>query len=211
MSLDAGRLRHRIILQKQQETQDPQSGAIVVTWIDVATVWAAIEPVSAREFVSAQNEISKITTKIIVRYRDDVTAKMRAYHAFKRMYYNIEGVLSDKESGLEYLTLPCSEGVRYVEGDPSAVVCVNLEKPRIVGGAAPIGEEIIASNGLWANDPISYTYQWYVNDIAITGATSKQWVVNANVDDIVTVRVVAVNEAGNSPGEFSAGVLVTND
>lgn len=111
--LDTGKLRHRLIIQYQIETQDQTDGAIAVVWADLATVWAAIEPISAREFVASQAEASNIVGRVTIRYRDDITAKMRFYHAYKNMYYNIEGILSDKDSGLEYITCPVSEGLRY--------------------------------------------------------------------------------------------------
>jgi SPP1 family predicted phage head-tail adaptor len=110
--LAAGRLRHRVVIQYPVEIQDETNGAINVIWADLATVWAAIEPLSAREFIAAQSEVSKVTSKIIIRYRNDIDAKMRLYHFSKDMYYNIEGILADKDSGLEYITLPVSEGVR---------------------------------------------------------------------------------------------------
>ena len=101
----AGDLRHRVKIQYSVESQNAVTGSISVTWTDLATVWAKIEPLSARDFVAAQAEQSKVVARITVRYRDDVTAKMRIYHAAKNAYYNIEGVLADKESGYEYLTL----------------------------------------------------------------------------------------------------------
>lgn len=113
MIWNLSKLRHRVIIQQQMEAQDPNTGAITVTWQNLATVWADIAPLSAREFVTAQQEDSKVNTRITIRYRADVTPKMRAYHASKGLYYNIEGVLSDLDSGLEYLTLPCSHGLRY--------------------------------------------------------------------------------------------------
>lgn len=113
MPLAAGKLRHRLELQRPVETQDLNTGAINVVWVRIATIWGAIEPMSAKEFITAQSEDSKINTRIIVRYRSDINAKLRLYHPNKDMYYNIEGVLADKDSGLEYLTLPCSEGLRY--------------------------------------------------------------------------------------------------
>lgn len=119
--LKSGLLRHRLTIQYPVETQNQDTGAIDVVWTDVATVWGSIEPISAREFIAAQSEDSKVSTRITIRYRNDIDAKMRLYHAAKGQYYNIEGVLSDKESGLEYLTLPCSEGLRYY-GDVSAYV-----------------------------------------------------------------------------------------
>lgn len=205
--IQAGKLRHRVVIQKQAESQNQSDGSIIIEWVDVAKVWCAIEPLSAREFVAAQAEASKITTRITVRYRPDVTAKMRLYHAAKDMYYNIEGVLSDKDSGLEYLTLPCSEGVRYQEGDPDAVLPVILEYPEI-DGSPVIGGALTANHGLWANEPTSYEYQWYLNDNPITGANEKEWIVSGSVGDLVTVGVKAVNAAGVTNEEFSDGVII---
>lgn len=127
--LSAGKLRHRIQIQYPYETQDQDTGAINVVWLTLATVWAAIEPVSAREFIASQSETSRITTRITIRYRNDISEKMRLYHSSKNMYYDIHGLLSDKDSGLEYLTLPCSEGVKY-EGGIIAIP-VNLTLPEI--------------------------------------------------------------------------------
>lgn len=112
--LNSGKLRHRVILQQPVSTQDQNTGEELITsWQDVSSVWASIEPLSAKEFVVSQAEDSKVTTRIMIRYRSDINAAMRFYHAAKDAYYNIEGILSDKDSGLEYITCPCSEGLRY--------------------------------------------------------------------------------------------------
>ena len=105
--LKAGNLRHRIALQRKQQTQNPQTGAMVTTWVTEATVWAAVEPLSAREFIAAQAVQSDVSVRIRVRYRPGITSAMRLLHDGK--VYNITGVLADKDSGREYLTLPCSE------------------------------------------------------------------------------------------------------
>lgn len=107
--MQAGRLRHRISLQSQVETRDTETGAVIVQWVEFAKAWAAIEPLSAREFVASQAIQSEVVARITIRYRGDITAKDRIAHNGR--IYNIEGVLADKDSGLEYLTLPCSEGV----------------------------------------------------------------------------------------------------
>lgn len=78
-------------------------------WVEVATVWAAIEPLSAREFVAASSIQSQVMARITIRHRQGIEAKMRILH--RGQVYNIEGVLSDKVSGFEYLTLPVSTGV----------------------------------------------------------------------------------------------------
>lgn len=109
MSISAGRLRHRVLIQRPEYTQNPVTGEMVKAWVDVAGVYASVEPLSARDFVAAAATQSKVAVRIIIRYRPGVDASMRLLHGTR--IYNIEGALPDKDSGLEYLTLPCSEGV----------------------------------------------------------------------------------------------------
>lgn len=121
MSIEAGRLRHRVRLERYAELldsngnvlQDPVSGDIPREWQEVATVWCEIAPISGREFIQSQAIQSQVTARLTIRHRDDVDATMRAVHVRKGrpdVVYNIKGVLADVESGLEYLTLPCSQG-----------------------------------------------------------------------------------------------------
>lgn len=107
--MQAGKLRHRVDLQKKVTGRNPETGGSIEVWQSVTTVWASIEPLSAREFIAAGATQASVTTRITIRYRDGVTAQMRAVSRGK--IYNIEGVLPDDKSGREYLTLPCSEGV----------------------------------------------------------------------------------------------------
>lgn len=106
--MQAGKLRHRVTLQEPVKVQNPATGAVINTWRDVATIWAEVYPLSAREFIAAQTSQGEITTRITIRYREDVTRKHRIL--YRGGIYNIEGVLPDPRSGREYLTLPCSEG-----------------------------------------------------------------------------------------------------
>lgn len=105
----AGDLRHRITLQRPEYTQDDITGEMIPSWVEVAKIWASVEPVSVNQFVSAATNQSKVSARIVIRYRKGIDPTMRILHRDK--IYNIEGVLADKVSGLEYLTLPCSEGV----------------------------------------------------------------------------------------------------
>ena len=105
--MDPGKLRHRITIQRKEQTQNPNTGAMTTTWVTEATVWAALEPLSAREFVAAQAVQSNVSVRITVRHRPGITAAMRILHEGK--VYGITGVLADKDSGREYLTLPCAE------------------------------------------------------------------------------------------------------
>ncbi|SXF83116.1 phage head closure protein [Klebsiella variicola] len=106
--MQAGKLRHRVTLQEPVKEQNPTTGAVINTWRDVATIWAEVSPLSAREFIAAQASQGEVTTRITIRYRAGVTRKHRIL--FRGGVYNIEGVLPDPRSGREYLTLPCSEG-----------------------------------------------------------------------------------------------------
>lgn len=106
--MQAGKLRNRITLQEPVKEQNPTTGAVINTWRDVATLWAEVAPLSAREFIAAQASQGEVTTRITIRYREGVTLKHRIL--FRGRIYNIEGVLPDPRSGREYLTLPCSEG-----------------------------------------------------------------------------------------------------
>lgn len=90
-------------------TQDKTTGRLTETWRDVCKIWGNIAPLSAREFLASQSIQSEITTRITIRYKKNIDSTMRLLHGGK--IYNIEGVLADTKSGIEYLTLPCSEGV----------------------------------------------------------------------------------------------------
>jgi SPP1 family predicted phage head-tail adaptor len=107
--LYAGKLRHRVTIQSREETQDEETGALSVGWVDFATVWASVEPLSAKEFLQSSSIQSDVTAKIIIRYLAGIKPNMRALH--RDEIYNIRGVLADKVSGLEYITLPCATGV----------------------------------------------------------------------------------------------------
>lgn len=106
-----GPLRHRISLQQLAVAQDPDSGEeLPQAWVEWAKPWARIEPLSARELIAAQAAHSEVSGRIVIRHRDGVVPTMRIVYRGK--VYSIHGVLPDTKSGLEYLTLLVSEGVR---------------------------------------------------------------------------------------------------
>lgn len=112
-----GKLRHKVRLEELQALtdtsgdviQDPSTGEVSRAWVLVSEPWAAIEPMSGREFIAAAAVQSKVTTRITISYRPGLSAGMRVVHNGK--IYNIEATLTDKDSGLEYISMPCSEGV----------------------------------------------------------------------------------------------------
>lgn len=111
MTLSAGRLRHKVTIQEPRQQQDASTGAIRTVWVDFAAdVAAEIAPLSVREFIASSQMQSQITARITMRYRAGLTAQMRILHPSTGKIYNPAGWLADPDSGLEYLTAPCSEG-----------------------------------------------------------------------------------------------------
>lgn len=108
MTLAAGRLNKRVTLQSPATVQD-EDGAATTAWTAVDTVWAGISPLSVNGFIAADQRQSKVTTSIVLRYRSDLQADWRIVHG--STIYQIVGKLPDKDSGIEYITLACSEGV----------------------------------------------------------------------------------------------------
>ena len=106
MALAAGRLRHRVEIEEQISERD---GVLVTYWAPVASVWAAVEPVSVKEWIQSGQMQSEVKARFVIRYRPDIRASMRIVH--RGLYSNIAGAFSAKESGLESLTLPVTEGV----------------------------------------------------------------------------------------------------
>lgn len=122
MTMEAGKLRHEVRIERLdylrdetgQAIQDDSTGETVQQWVEVAIVWASIEPLSAREFIASAKTQAEIVARIVIRYRDGLDASMRLVHVRTGrpdVIYNPAEFLPDKESGLDYLTAPCSRGV----------------------------------------------------------------------------------------------------
>lgn len=105
--MNAGKLRHRITIQQQQESTKDSYGALVESWLDVAaSIWASVEPLSGREFYAAQQVNSETTTRITIRYRSGVISKMRAVYGER--IYDILSVIDPEERHIE-MQLMCKE------------------------------------------------------------------------------------------------------
>ena len=108
--LYARELRHRVTIERRTSKQDVDTGDTITGWSPLWTnVPAKIAPVSVREFIASQAMQSGIVARITIRYRTGLTPDMRVVHNGK--IYNPQGWLPDLDSGLCYLTAPCTEGV----------------------------------------------------------------------------------------------------
>ncbi|MGG3793599.1 phage head closure protein [Pseudomonas paraversuta] len=106
----AGDLRHPVVIQHQSAQQDPATGEMTTIWLDYARVWAAVDPLSARDLIAAQASQSQASGRITIRYRPGVLPTMRILHR-GQVFTIIGQPLPDRNSGLEYLTLVVATGV----------------------------------------------------------------------------------------------------
>jgi SPP1 family predicted phage head-tail adaptor len=91
-----GKLRHRLVLEAPVEADDG-SGGVVRTYENLATVWAAIEPVSLSEQVAAEALGARLTHRIVVRTGFDLTTRHRFRLGVRTL--RIVGIRDPDESG----------------------------------------------------------------------------------------------------------------
>ena len=75
-SIDAGRLRHRLVLERQSETSDG-CGGFTTDWELVASIWASIDPVTQSQNSTADALNSNRQHTIAIRWRSDCKPEMR--------------------------------------------------------------------------------------------------------------------------------------
>ncbi|MHB1652343.1 MAG: phage head closure protein [Desulfitobacteriaceae bacterium] len=103
--MDPGKLRHRVTIQQNTPTQDDE-GVMADNWVDLASVWAMIEPLQGRELLTAQAITAEITTRIRIRYRDGITSEMRILYGTR--VFDIQAPIDPEEKHQE-LQLMCRE------------------------------------------------------------------------------------------------------
>lgn len=100
-----GEMNRRIILQSCVKTDDGYGGK-TIEWVDHATVWAKVEPLSGREYFEAHQTQAEVTHRVTTRYRDDIDETMRI--VFGEKILEIEAVL-DVESARQRLVIMARE------------------------------------------------------------------------------------------------------
>lgn len=105
----AGRLRHRVSLQRPVEARDETTGGVTITWEGIGLPRAAeLVSLSGRELIAAQAVQSEVIARCVMRYLDGVDATMRIVH--NGQPYNIKAVLPDP-TFKRSLTLMLAAGV----------------------------------------------------------------------------------------------------
>lgn len=100
-----GDLKHRVALQYQTKVAD-NMGGFTTTWVDAASVSAAIWPVSASETIQAAQATMTITHRIRIRYRAVLKAGWRISYAGR--FFNIVSII-DPNMAHRWLDVMCKE------------------------------------------------------------------------------------------------------
>ncbi len=88
--MKAGQLDQRVTVERFSRTED-ELGQPIETWAPLFTCWAAVEPLTGREFIAAQAAQSEVTARIRMRFRPWMTAEDRVIH--KGTVYQIQSVI----------------------------------------------------------------------------------------------------------------------
>lgn len=105
--MNAGQLRHRVVIESRTGTQD-SVGQPIDDWSVFAELWAAVEPLTGRELFSAQQVNAETTTRVRMRYREGLDTSMRIVH--HGINYNILNIIDPEMRHIE-LQLLCSIGL----------------------------------------------------------------------------------------------------
>jgi hypothetical protein len=69
----------------------------------------------------------------------------------------------------------------------------------VINETPVVGQTLTGTNGEWDNNPTSFLYQWLMDDVEVSGATSNEYLVDAADEGAVpTFAVTAVNAAGST-------------
>lgn len=105
-----GRLRHRLVVQAENPLPDGGGGR-GDPWaapITLATVWGRVEPLGGAERLRAMQLDARVSHRVTLRYRADVTARERL--VFGQRVFKIRAVINLEERN-EWLQLLCEEGI----------------------------------------------------------------------------------------------------
>jgi SPP1 family predicted phage head-tail adaptor len=75
--IEAGQLRHRVTIERPTRTEHPATGERLLAWQDVATVWAGVRPLTAREAAANAQTQANVTHEVTMRYTSALTADCR--------------------------------------------------------------------------------------------------------------------------------------
>lgn len=103
--MQAGRLRHQVVIQSKTVTGRDAKGGEVVTWTTFATVQADVVPLRGREYLAVRQAQAELQVRVVMRYIPGVTPEMRLVHG--TTIYDIADVI-DVDGRRRTLELMCA-------------------------------------------------------------------------------------------------------
>lgn len=107
----AGKLKHRITLQRFEEGYGPL-GEPINRWVDYATLNAEVKGISGRELLASGSLAAEATVRMWIRYRSDVRQGHRVKYSSSSVdgdLYGIEAAIPDNDRTC--LELLCKGGL----------------------------------------------------------------------------------------------------
>ena len=98
-------LRHRLTLEQLQR-EDDDGGGFTESWVEVATLFADLRPVSGGENVEADRLAGRVTHEVSLRYRAGVQPAMR-FRQGGRLFHIVSVINVDERN--RWLTCLCEE------------------------------------------------------------------------------------------------------
>ena len=108
--MNIGRMRELVTVWAPSSSASSDGDYGYPTWASVATLWADVRPLSARERAAARTVSAETTYSVSVRYRDDLTSKCKLVCAgpdYAGSTMQIHGIIKDHRMGV--ITMDCSE------------------------------------------------------------------------------------------------------
>jgi len=133
----AGRLRHRVTLQSKGYAAN-EYGERVVSWVSRKVVWAAIEPLSGKEYFSQQQIQAEARVRIVMRYYSSIDESWRILNDGK--YYEVVDVINHDERD-RMMTVYCRQGVSDDVGDVSGMLLMESGSSLLLENGGTILQE----------------------------------------------------------------------
>ncbi len=108
----AGKLKHRVTLQQPGGTRDAV-GERTTTWSNIATVWAAVEPLSTSQLAAAAQLQTGASIRVTVRWSSAIAGIAADWRVlFGSRILVIAAPPRNVTEGNQIIELLCSEGLR---------------------------------------------------------------------------------------------------
>lgn len=102
--------RNRITIQFPDGYTRNDEGIMIPKWSNLATVWAAFEPLRSREYFQAAAVNAENTVRFFIRYKSGITQEMRIL--FDDRIFSITAVVdqTDRKAELEIMAKEITNG-----------------------------------------------------------------------------------------------------